>query len=248
MNEKLAKIINHPVTIPVAVGVASFAAGVGVAFGFKHILKRKNTAERLVFDEDRVEAFLEKHEEACEPIMAPPIEDVPENVIIRNGDKVVSGKTFTDQLVHVIDSTPEPEPVERNVFAGSNFEWNYEEELKTRSEKAPYVIHKDEFYGEEMDYSQTTLTYYAGDNIMCDEEDIPVYNYDTIVGPLLFGHGSSDPNVFHIRNDERRAEYEILHDQGYFSVEVLGLHAEDVSGNEKDLKHSSDSVRKFRME
>ncbi len=109
----------------------------------------------------------------------------------------------------------------------------------------PNVLHKDEFYGEESGYTQVTLTYYAGDQILCDEDDSPVYNHELITGPLLFGHGSNDPNVVHIRNDKRKAEYEILFDPGLYSVDILGLEIEN-NTRVQDLKHSQN--RKFRLE
>jgi hypothetical protein len=230
MNDRLSKILNHPLTIPVSVGVVSF----GIGFGLGHILKRKEVKEihelpeQTKFDYEGIEEFLSKHEEKLET----------------TGEKFVSNKLKKEVIIMPKEEVEEP--VTHSIFAGTNTEWNYNEELKKRSTSEPYVLHRDEFYAAEMDYSQITLTYYAGDNIMVDEDDAPIYNYDTIVGPLLFGHGSDDPNVFHVRNDARKAEYEILHDQGYYSREVLGLDIED-GERAKDLKHSS-GVRKFKMD
>ncbi len=90
------------------------------------------------------------------------------------------------------------------------------------------------------------MTYYAGDNIMNnDEEESPMYNHDGITGPLRFGHGSDDPNVVYIRNDKRKVEYEILYDPGLYSEEVLGLEIEN-NQRAKDIKHSNN--RRFRLE
>jgi len=133
-----------------------------------------------------------------------------------------------------------------NVFAQDSVDpWDYEEELKHRSKDVPYVIHKDEFWNEEEGYDQTSLDYYAGDDILVDQKNEPIYNYQTIIGrELKFGHGSSDPSVFYVRNDQRMCEYEIILNEGKFSVEVLGIHADEDSEDE-GLKHS---VRKFRQE
>ena len=133
--------------------------------------------------------------------------------------------------------------IAQSVFAGSDDEWDYQKELASRSSERPYIIHKDEFYSEESGYTQTTLTYYSGDDIMADENDSPVYNYQTVTGPLHFGHGSQDPNVVYVRNDKRMAEYEILFDHGMFVVEVMGMEDEQ-STRARDLKHSAP---KFRM-
>lgn len=160
---------------------------------------------------------------------------------ISKGEAFVAGKLVDE----VVGDEPEPEMVTRTIFEEEDDDWDFEKELAGRSRLAPFVIHKDEFYGEEAGYSQTTFTYYAGDNIMVDEEDTPVYNHDMVVGPLLFGHGSGDPNVFYVRNDKQKAEHEIIRDQGLYSVEILGL---EIENNErvKGLRHAG--TRKFKME
>lgn len=131
-----------------------------------------------------------------------------------------------------------------NVFASSgDDDWDYEEELKNRTTEAPYVIHKDEFWAEESGYDQTTLTYFAGDDILVDDRETPIYDYKSVIGELKFGHGSGDPNVFHVRNDRHRAEYEVLRDRGHYSIEVLGLSAEEDAERE-----TSSAPAKFRSD
>jgi hypothetical protein len=135
------------------------------------------------------------------------------------------------------------EPVQSNVFALDYGDWNYDVELVTRSVDKPYILHRDEFWGEEMNYDQSTLTYYVDDDILTSQDDEqPIPRYETVTGPLRFGHGSGDPNVVYIRNDNHSAEYEVLRFEGSYTQEVLGLAAEDES-EKSDLKHS---VRKFR--
>lgn len=129
------------------------------------------------------------------------------------------------------------EVVTHSIFAGNDDEWNYAVEIRKRNTKEPCVIHKDEFFTDEKGYAQSTLTYYSGDDILVDEDDTPIYNHADVTGPLLFGHGSGDSNVVYIRNDKRKAEYEILRDPGLYSVEVLGLSIEK-NDRVKELKHS----------
>lgn len=121
-------------------------------------------------------------------------------------------------------------------------DWNYEEELKTRRPDRPYIIHRDEFFSNENDYRQCSLMYYAGDSILCDENDVPVYNPERIVGELRFGHGSGDPSIVYSRNEKLEAEYEIILDDGYYQTEVLG-HEVEHDFDKNELKHS---VQKFR--
>ena len=139
---------------------------------------------------------------------------------------------------------------DENVEVGTVFkliddDWDYEVEVPKRTPTTPYVIHRDEFFADEKGYdNQTTLTFYSGDNVLCDENDTPVYNPEKIVGVLEFGKGSGDPNVVYVRNERLEAEYEILLDTGFYQLEVLGGQTEAML-KANDLKHS---VYKFRPE
>jgi hypothetical protein len=104
--------------------------------------------------------------------------------------------------------------------------WDYPTELKKRikDEKQPYVIHVDEQH--ELDYTETTFTYYEGDDVVCDEDDRIVSKPEAIIGPdfrMYFGHGSGDPTTVYIRNDEIQADVEVCSTPGMYSVEVQGL-------------------------
>jgi hypothetical protein len=127
------------------------------------------------------------------------------------------------------------EAVVINIFKNDDG-WDYEQELNNRSNEEPYILHVDEYIGEEMGFKQETLTYYEGDDIMADIMDTPVYNWPTVTGPLKWGHGSKDQNVVYVRNEKLRKEYEILRHSGSFETEVIGL-------EETELQHS---VLKFR--
>ncbi len=301
MNEQLSKILNHPMRVPISVGVVAFGAGVGLGY----ILGRRNTVEvhefpnqlEMEFDVDDLAEIREIAKQNKENVVIPAqkvtkaeiyeaAKQDKENVVIppqsdtgipvyemRDGKSVkvdpirhqapaIVGKTFVEnkikEVVIPIEEAIEnaldeaeaekeadvAETVKSSVFAHDDDDWNYAKEIRNRKPSEPYVIHKDEFYSEEKGYSQNTFIYYAGDNIMCDEDDSPVYNHADVTGPLLFGHGSADPNVVHIRNDKRKSEYEICYDPGLYSVEVLGLEIED-NQRVEGLKHSK---KHFRLE
>lgn len=123
----------------------------------------------------------------------------------------------------------EPEEIAKNVFddprAPSNFP-DFEVEVKKRTEEAPYVISQDEFLANETSYMQSTITYFAGDNVLVDERDTPIENPDSTVGLdslLKFGQWSNDRKIVYVRNDALEMEYEIANSEGKYSVEVLGL-------------------------
>jgi hypothetical protein len=128
-----------------------------------------------------------------------------------------------------------------NVFPDENDDWDYDEEVKHRSPDHPYIIHRDEYFSNELDYRQSTLTFYEGDEILCDEQDVPVYNPEKVVGKIIFGHGSQDISICYIRNEHLEAEYEVLVDHGYYQQEVLGAEVG------KDIRHST-RVPKFKRE
>lgn len=102
--------------------------------------------------------------------------------------------------------------------------WDYTKEIQNRSPNAPYVIHQDEFKNSRTGYSQTTYTYYAEDDVLCDTDDIPLPHGDLVVGQdnLRFGHGTDDENVVFIRNDTLQIEAEICRVPKSYEQEVLG--------------------------
>ena len=73
----------------------------------------------------------------------------------------------------------------------------------------PYVIPPNEF-GEFDDYERISLMYYA-DVVLCDDEDVPVDNIDSVVGEDYADHfGEYEDDSVFVRNDARRCDYEIL--------------------------------------
>jgi len=166
---------------------------------------------------------------------------------IRSVSLVMEGGTGEIISVTPVDELEIYEEVERvNVFYNPREgDWDYDVEVKSRSDDEPYIIHVDEYMNDEMDFDQTTLTYYAGDHILCDESDVPIYNHERIVGQLVFGHGTSDPNTVYIRNVKLQKEWEIMRHTGHYQVEVQGLELEQ-EYEARDLKHSV--IRRFRDE
>lgn len=241
MNERISNVLKNPWTIPVAVGVVAFGSGVGVGYFLAN--KRKPTEvledEQLTLDFDPEElaemSRIIEEEKYSPPIFAPETdaEVVDDSVIVR---PTVTKDVETEEEVKLI---------EINVFEQAEEDWDWETEVESRDPEKPYILHRDEYYRQEENYTQITLTYFEGDDLMADENNQLVYNYESVTGPLKFGHGSGDPNVVLVRNNERRAEYEIYRNPGMFSTEVLGLEAED-NERAKDIKHSR--VSKFRMD
>jgi hypothetical protein len=135
-----------------------------------------------------------------------------------------------------------PKPERQSIFSENDDDdddWDYEKELTSRTEDAPYIIHTDEYHDDERHYRHTTLTYYKGDDVLVDDKEVPIYNPDLIVGKdnLLFGKGSGDESIVFIRNDKLEAEFEVILDTGFYQVEVLGTEIEDRLSVEKPVIH-----------
>lgn len=94
-----------------------------------------------------------------------------------------------------------------------------------RDTNRPFILSAREFEDGELDYSQNTLTYYEGDDVLTDERDQPIHHLQKIVGSenLKFGEMSDDPNIVYIRNNELEVDFEVCRSKGTFTEEVLGF-------------------------
>ena len=115
----------------------------------------------------------------------------------------------------------------RNVFVKqkNDVEEDHTDEVAKRSREIPYVISHDEYMEGTRNFSQVTLTYFAEDDTLIDEGDVPVENTDRVVGDVnlsKFGHRSNDPRVVYIRNEKLGADYEVLLHDGSFGEIVHG--------------------------
>ena len=229
--------------VPAGVGIVSF--GLGALAGYLYS-QRRGTKEvtRVVRLEDNV-------------VEAEPEEVIYEWVEGLEMDKEIAHEEITQEEI-AEGLRREREAIERalireahdtgvgnfNIFEGDDDEWDYDVEVPLRSMDHPYIIHRDEFYLNEEGYSQSTLTYYAGDDVLCDEQDAPWNDYKKMVGVLEFGKGSLDISIVYVRNDRLQAEWEIIIDHGYYLNEILG---EDIEHDyeQRDLKHS---LHKFKVD
>lgn len=139
---------------------------------------------------------------------------------------------------------PEPEPVvlpEDHPIV--------QERTAPRPTDRPYAIPQDEYFANETGYKQNTLEYFAVDNLVCDEDQVLVYNFAEILGDMEFGHLSGDENIVYIRNPKLKGEYEVVRreDESYQEV-AMGLRMEEEQEQaiiESELRHSN-RVPKFR--
>lgn len=229
--------------IPLISGTASFIVGTGVGYMLASI-----RLGRKVRDIQESQRILREHFESRMEALA----EVPREEEAMYMHKLVDeSEEGRAQEIYEDFEPVEEEHIPNNFTVQSHIsfdhdddDWDYEVEVPKRNPQHPYIIHRDEFMAEESGYSQSTLTYYAGDNILCDERDQPIYNHEIVAGTLRFGHGSKDPTIVYVRNTQLEAEYEIILDEGYYQVQVLGAVIEDEM-SEGDVTHS---VRRFKKD
>lgn len=84
----------------------------------------------------------------------------------------------------------------------------------------PYVIPPEQF-GDEEEYDQISLTYYA-DQILTDDNDEIIEDVEETVGFESLSHfGEYEDDSVFVRNDVRKCDYEILLDQRSYSDAVM---------------------------
>ncbi len=209
-------------TVPSVVGAVSFAVGVGVGYGIRQYLNYREAmdirevAEWVEEDEDEDVRFVPLSERYPEHFIEDEVEPEfnPSDLMVPN------------TMVHVFPDVEDEDG-----------DWDYAEEMKTRTPDAPYIIHRNEFDDNENDWPHITLTYYRADDILCDTDDTPIYNAEKVASPLTFGKGSRDPSIVYIRNESLEIEYEVILDTGYYAREVLGADIEHSYDNEKPSLH-----------
>lgn len=88
----------------------------------------------------------------------------------------------------------------------------------------PFVISADEFIEDEEHFTKATVTWYAGDGALIDEDETPIRNPLELLGTGFsgqFGNKSDDDRIVYIRNRSLQVDFEVkLHDGSYVE-EVL---------------------------
>ena len=145
-----------------------------------------------------------------------------ETITVTETEETEAGEkeTVTETVVHNI--LVDGKPLDRDDEA-------WEKEVAERSEDRPYVISEEEFFENEQDFEQWSMTYYAGDDVLTTEKDEVVEDVDAMVGEdnlKKFGHMSKDMHLVYIKNNKRGLDFEIARSRGKYTVEVLGLEDE----------------------
>lgn len=117
---------------------------------------------------------------------------------------------------------------------------DHAEEDAARGPETPYILDVDEFMNTEVGYQQVTLTYFAEDHVLADENEMPMEDIEASVGNSnldRFGYRSKDPNVVYIRNERLELDFEVCLSKGSYAKEVGGF-----------VEHQDTRPRKFRKD
>lgn len=145
------------------------------------------------------------------------------------------------------ENTAQEESV--NVFETTlddSWDWDVEKAKRAKlDDGVPFIIHKDEFFEGDEERDMTTLTYYAGDDVLCDERDEVIEPRDHIIGGwhlALFGtgHGSGDPNVLYIRNPRTFCDFEVILSDAKYSEDALGFLEHSFERNRRRQRFDDD--------
>lgn len=250
MKQHILNLLKKRWTLPVATGVSGL--GIGTGIGYICTKKQYDRIERQVrtLEEDHVRSEHEWRERSREiNIQQQQISRITKE-LREQAEKMFESIT-TDKTLTLAPSGPVTYDAVYSmgevvsIFDKADDEWDYKTEIENRDKSRPYIIHVDEYVSGEMDFDQSTLTWYEGDSILCDPHDVPIYSVEATVGELRFGHGSNDPNAVYVRNEQMHSEFEVLRYTGSYQEIVLGEKL-DKEQEDQELKHSFS--RKFRSD
>lgn len=139
----------------------------------------------------------------------------------------------SDPVKAAIENAEVKGSIKKSIFDGlepitqeeDEFDLEREEELRAERPGHPFVLEHDEFFNNDPEHSQNSLTYFEGDDVLVDERDNPIADVAGMIGhdTLRFGYGSRDRNIVYIRNPRREVDFEITRSPGSFAKEVMGF-------------------------
>lgn len=207
--------------------VALVAGAAGGFFGAKYMYEKK-FQEDLDAEVAEVKEFYAKANKAGD--YATPEAAAERLGLVGEAADAIRSYQGVETPVEVVVSVEDGTTV--NVFDGVTARaLNIEE----RSHAIPYVITNEEFFQNEPEHEQVTITYYMGDDVLADDKDGVIEDVDTLIqreNLQLFGVGSEDEAIVYIRNEKKTIDFEITRSEGKYAHEVLGF--------TEELKHSDE--------
>lgn len=87
-----------------------------------------------------------------------------------------------------------------------------------------YLIDEEDYSTTLVEQDKLRMTYFAGDDIMIDEDENIIDNVDEIIGYDLLIEGNDEQGTpVYVRNLKNGEDYEVTIRNGYYREEILGL-------------------------
>ena len=96
----------------------------------------------------------------------------------------------------------------------------YESLKGMRTDDAPFLISVAEYFDDFRENKKLSVTYFAGDNIVCYENDEIMLDPETDFGLInlsRFGIASDSEHIVYVRNPRTSVDYEIVRDEGKYA-------------------------------
>lgn len=106
----------------------------------------------------------------------------------------------------------------------------------------PYVISVADWMLNETNYDQVTLTYWADDSVLVDDNNRIIPDVDRVVGVTnirnRFGFMSEDADTVYIRNDDLKVDYEVTRDERNWAEVIHNVRAGEINetGNPRRMR------------
>lgn len=211
----------------VLIGAVCFGAGYFVATR----AQERKYIQMLNQEVKRTKEFFGANYEGCEdPEFMEAAIDAAEAVSEYAGDgPKIAPSVLAQEMERSIINYNKPESlVEEEV---SDIETHAEASPPDPDARAPHLITFGEFDEGDLGYEQITMSFFAGDGIVIDEDDnvISPARVEQIIGTdnlNKFGTNTEDPdmdpNVIYVRCERFNMDFEVTRSPGKHSVEVLG--------------------------
>lgn len=216
----------------------AFVAGSAIAGLATYFITRKKMEEQyqneLQFELDGMRTFYEMRKDGARVVVKNASEAAKEDVLTQ-----VSKEFYDTKLEDLgyTEKAEESEVKDESIFDKDVDESEVGEPIEDpdanfyndRDYDEPYVISVTEFHEEMHEFEKDSLTYYEGDDTLCDMSDRVITDIDGSIGTaslLRFGDHSDDRNTVFVRNVSMATDFEVTRDSGEYTDTVLGLPSE----------------------
>lgn len=134
-------------------------------------------------------------------------------------EKSIWENTAATGEIAVVTDAPEDEEQEDEGDENAQF-------IPRRHPDRPYVIPESFYDSDEGDFKKVNLVYFEEDGVLMAEDETLVPDQEGTVGKEnlhRFGVGSNDRNTVYIRNEKRKADFEVIRDKRSYTEVVHGV-------------------------